>query len=90
MVGKEHTVVGPHVRVHFMSPEDVVLLDRRAIRWSQVVHSDRARCELHDNGDVVPIGNRRQEVALPWPSPGCRPLGGPRTKGRSKRASRSA
>ena len=38
------------------------LLDRRVIRWSQVVHGERTQCELHDNGPVVPIGNHRQDV----------------------------
>ena len=32
------------------------------IRRSQVAHGDRAQCELHDNGPVVPIGNHRQDV----------------------------
>ena len=40
MVGEEHTIVGPHVQAPFESPEDVHLLDRREIRWSQIV--DRA------------------------------------------------
>ena len=38
------------------SPEDVHLLDRRAIRWSQMEHGERAQCELHDNGPDVPVG----------------------------------
>ena len=44
------------------SPEDVHLLDRRVFRSSQVVHSERAQCELHDNGPVVPIGNHSQDA----------------------------
>ena len=62
MVGEEHTIVGRYVQAPFGGPEDVHLLDRRVNRWSQVVHGERARCELHDNGPVVPIGNHRQDV----------------------------
>ena len=58
MVGEEHTIVGPYVQAPFQGPEDVHLLDWRAIRSSQVVHGKRAQCELHDNGPVVPIGCR--------------------------------
>ena len=47
---------------HLESPEDVHLLDQRVIRWSQVVHGERAQSELHDDGPVVPIGNHRQDV----------------------------
>ena len=47
MVGEEHTIVGPHVQAPFESPEDVHLLDRREICWSQVVDGERAQCELH-------------------------------------------
>ena len=54
--------MGPCVQAPFKSPEDVHLLDRRVIRRSQVVHGERAQCELHDNGPVVPIGNHRQDV----------------------------
>ena len=63
MVGKEHTIVVPCVRIPLKSPEDVDVLDRRVIRWSQVVHSERAQCEMPDNRPVVPIGNHRQDVA---------------------------
>ena len=52
MVGEEHTIVGPCVQATFESPEDVHLLDRREIRWSQIVHGERAQCELHDSGPV--------------------------------------
>ena len=62
MVGEEHTIVGPHVQAPFESPEGVHLLDRRVIRWSQVVHGERAQCELHDDGHVVPILKNRQDV----------------------------
>ena len=48
-----------------------------------VVHGERAQCELHDNGPVVPIGNHRQDVPSVrfggrrrCPSPGCRPPAG--------------
>ena len=37
-------------------------LDWRAIRWSHFVHGERAQCELHDKGPVVPIRNHRQDV----------------------------
>ena len=60
--GEEHTIVGPYVQAPFESPEDVHLLDRCVIRWSHVVHGERAQCELHDNGPVVPVGNHRQDV----------------------------
>ena len=63
MVGEEHAIVGPYVRVPLKSPEDVDLLDRRALRWSQVVHSKRAQREMPGDGPVVPIGNHRQDVA---------------------------
>ena len=75
---EDHTTVDPNVQAPFESFEDVHL-DRRVIRWSQVVHGERAHCELHHNGPVVPIGNHRQDAvcALRWPrrcpSPGCRP-----------------
>ena len=62
MVGEGHTIVGPYVQAPFESREDVHLLDRRAIRWSQVVHGERAHSKLQDNGAVVPIGNHRQDV----------------------------
>ena len=52
MVGEEHAIVDPCVQAPFQSPEDVHLLDRRVIRRSQVVHGERAQCELHDSGPV--------------------------------------
>ena len=60
----------------FQNPEDVHLLEGRVIRWSQVVDGERAQCELHDNGPVVPIGKHRQDVPSTMPSPGCRPPAG--------------
>ena len=62
VAGEERTTVGPCVQAPFESPEDVHFLDRRVIRRSQVVHGERAQCELHDIGPVVPIGNHRQDV----------------------------
>ena len=62
MVGEEYTIVGPCVQAFFESPEDVHLLDRRVIRWPQVVRGERAQCQLHEDGPVVPIGNNRQDV----------------------------
>ena len=105
MVGEEHTIVGPHVQALFESPEDVHLLDRRAIRWSQVVHGERAQCELHDNGPVVPLEEPSSGCAVcafRWPATmpismistsgqikGVRRNSLPRVKRRSKRASMS-
>ena len=62
VVGEEHTIEGKCVQAPFESSEDVHLLDRRVIRWSHVVHGERAQCELHDNVPGVPIGNHRQDV----------------------------
>ena len=55
MVGEEYTIAGPNVQAPPSTAQRKIhLLDRRAIRWSQVVHGKRAQCE--------PIGNHRQDV----------------------------
>ena len=46
MVGEEHTIVGPYVRVPLESPKGVHLLDRRVIRWLYTVSAPSASCMI--------------------------------------------
>ena len=62
MVGTEHTVASQSVRVPLEGPQDAHLLDGRAIRRPEVVHCERAQCELEHYGPVVPIEYHRKDV----------------------------
>ena len=98
MVGEEYTIVGPHVQAPFESREDVHLLDRRVIRWSQVVHGQRDIASCMITGLLCQPGppSGCAVCALRWPRRCPSPSSLiratnylPRVKRRSRRASRS-